>query len=359
MRVGIDGRALRAARAPRGVAVYLEELLRELVRLYPDDEYALVVPGGARQGAVPDVVELVEARLAGGQAMFAAAAVTGRPRLDRMLGGPDLVWMPAPAPVAFSREARYVLTVHDLSFVHQPSDFSAYERLWHRLARPGKLARGATRVVTDTEHVRREVVAEWGIADERVRAVLPGPGRAAELTARAPEGARDAFVLAVGALEPRKLPMVLVRAHAVARERGLRAPLVFAGEGPLRAEVEAAGARVLGHVPADELGAAYGEALCLACVSREEGFGFTPLEALAAGVPSVVSELPVFTETLGDAALRVPVGDVSALADALLRMEREPGVRAQLVEAGRDRLRALSWERAARETRAVFEDALA
>jgi glycosyltransferase involved in cell wall biosynthesis len=98
-------------------------------------------------------------------------------------------------------------------------------------------------------------------------------------------------------------------------------------------------------------------ALCLSCVSREEGFGFTPLEALAAGVPPVVSALPIFEETLGDAALSVPAGDPEALADALLRLEREPALRDQLLAAGHKRLARYSWERAARETRAVFEEA--
>jgi glycosyltransferase involved in cell wall biosynthesis len=54
----------------------------------------------------------------------------------------------------------------------------------------------------------------------------------------------------------------------------------------------------------------------------------------------------------------VPVGDVDALSDALLRIEREPDLGARLVEAGRARLRELTWERAARDTRAVFEEAL-
>jgi glycosyltransferase involved in cell wall biosynthesis len=165
-------------------------------------------------------------------------------------------------------------------------------------------------------------------------------------------------VLAVGAIEPRKLPMVLIRAHALARSRGLRAGLVLAGDGPLADEAEAAGATVLRRPTDADLDAAYADALCLACVSREEGFGFTPLEALATGVPPVVSELPVFRETLGEAALRVPAGDVEALADALRRLEREPELRARIVEAGRARLREFSWERAARETRAVFEEAL-
>jgi glycosyltransferase involved in cell wall biosynthesis len=123
--------------------------------------------------------------------------------------------------------------------------------------------------------------------------------------------------------------------------------------------VEAAGATVLRRPTDADLDAAYAGALCLACVSREEGFGFTPLEALAAGVPAVVSDLPVFRETLGDGALVVPADDVDALAHALLRLEREPELRESLVAAGRRRVELLSWERAARETRAVFEEALA
>jgi glycosyltransferase involved in cell wall biosynthesis len=382
MRIGVDGRALRATQPPRGVAVYLERLLHELVRLRPEDEYRVLVPGGAREGAAPDAVEVVPEPNSG-RAMYAAGAVLGRPRLDRLLGRPDLVWIPAPAPVAVSGGAPYVLTVHDLSFVHRPRDYSAYERLWHRLARPRRLAARARLVITNTEVVRGELIEEWALPPERVRVVPLGPGRdtapaagsdagpapaggsdpgpSAAAGARAPAGSGDAprHVLAVGALEPRKQPQLLVRAHALARERGLRAGLVFAGDGPLRAELEAGGATVLGHLSGAELDAVYGEALCLAAPSREEGFGFTPLEALAAGVPPLVSDLPVFAETLGDAALRVPVGDVEALSVALLRIEREPELRARLVEAGRARLRELTWERAARDTRAVFEEALA
>jgi glycosyltransferase involved in cell wall biosynthesis len=349
MRIGVDGRALRATRPPRGVAIYLEQLLRELVRLHPDDEYRVLVPGEARPGAVPEGVDVVSA----GEAIHATGAIAGRPKIDRLLGRPDLVWIPAPVPATLSRDAAHALTVHDLSFVHRPRDFSAYERLWHRLARLRRLAERARLVITDTEVVRGQLLDEWQLPPERVRTVPPGPGRAIGVTA----GGGAAHVLAAGGIEPRKLPLLLVRAHALARGRGLGARLVFAGDGPLASEVEASGATVLPHPTDAELDAAYADALCLACVSREEGFGFTPLEALAAGVPPVVSDLPVFAETLGDAALKVPAGNVEALADALLRLEREPELRARIVDAGRARLKEYSWEQAARATRALFEEA--
>jgi glycosyltransferase involved in cell wall biosynthesis len=363
MRVGVDGRALRATRPRRGVAIYLEQLLAELACLNPADEYRVLVPGAERSGSVPENVEVVGVG-GSGRALHAAAALAGRPRLDRLLRKPDLIWAPAPAPLAVSRETPFVLTVHDLSFVHRPRDYDLYERLWHAMARPHRLARRAQRVITDSDAVRAELLDEWDLAPERVRTVRPGPGRTPRLGGSPLPGpasahAPQARVLAVGGLEPRKQPMQLLEAHRRAAQQGLRASLAFVGDGPLRGELQAAGATVLGRLRDPELDAAYAGALCLACVSREEGFGFTPLEALAAGVPAVVSDLPVFRETLGDAALVVPPDDLDALAHALLRLEREPELREGLVASGRRRVDLLSWEHAARETRAVFEEALA
>ena len=339
MRVAVDGRALRPGTArARGVARYLRSLLERLERDEAGDEYVLVDPGRAR---------------------LATAALTGRPRLDRVAGGCDVVWLPAPAPAAVSPETPYVLTVHDLSFEHRPRDYPLYDRAWHRLARPARLARGARLVLCDSEATRRAAIEEWGLAEERARTVLPGPGRPPASAGALPGGMPERFVLAVGALEPRKLPGVLLEAHGRARREGLAAGLVFAGDGPLRGELERGGATVLGHTGDEALDALYEHALALACVSREEGFGFTPLEALARGTPAVVSDLPVFDETLGDAALRVPPGDADALAAALLRLEREAELCERLAAAGRVAVARLSWEETARATRAALAEAAA
>jgi glycosyltransferase involved in cell wall biosynthesis len=367
------------------VARYLRCLLEALAASGPEDEYLVLVAGAEDPGGfdAPNV-RLVRSRVPG-RLVFGAAAVVGRPRLDRLAGGCDVVWAPAPAPLAVSDGVPLVLTVHDLSF-EEAADFTPYERAWHRLARPERLARRATRVICPSEAVREAALARWGLAPEKVRVVRSGAGKVWEPSAAGASGTGAAppetaaappdtaaappdtaavlpqelaqpYVLAVGALEPRKLPGVLVEAHALARSRGLRAGLVFAGDGPLRGELERSQATVLGHVPDSVLEALYKEALALACVSRDEGFGFTPVEALARGTPVVVANLPVFEETLGDGAIRVPSRNADALADALLRLERDPGLRERLVAAGREAVAELSWERAARETRAILAEA--
>ena len=328
MRIGIDGRHLRAS-ARRGVSRYTGLLLGELARVFPDDEWVTVAPGARDRPG-----RRASSRAAARRPLFAAAALARRPRLDRLAGGCDVAWVPAPAPVALSPGVPLVLTVHDLSFEHRPDDYGRYERVWHRLARPRELARRATRVIAVSELVRGELLEEWGLPPERVVTVRSGPGwppapAGTGASAGGPPPARP-FFLAAGALEPRKQPLVLAEAHRLARAGGLESELVFAGEGPLASALERAGATVLGRVSDMELDRLYREALALACVSREEGFALTPLEAAARGTPSVVCDLPVFDETLGSAALRVPSGDPRALADALLRLEREPGLRERL-----------------------------
>src|SRR3954464_12387878 len=130
MKVGVDARALLAG---RGVARFTRGLLAALAGGHGDDEWVAFVPGRTPVAPVHPRVTLVRHRL-GGRALCGAAAVARRPTLDRLLGGIDVAWLPAPAPVAPG--APYVLTVHDRSWERRPRDFSAYERAWHRLARP-------------------------------------------------------------------------------------------------------------------------------------------------------------------------------------------------------------------------------
>ncbi|MGI8557183.1 MAG: glycosyltransferase family 4 protein [Solirubrobacteraceae bacterium] len=353
MRVGVDARHLAAG---RGVAHYTSALLAALAARYSRDEWVAFAPAGA---PVPPGVELVAYPMAS-RLLFGAAALGARPRIDCMIGGPpiDILWAPAPAPFALSAATPLVLTVHDLSFELRPQDFTPYERLWHRLARPRALACRAARILAVSEATRSEVTEHWGIAPERVELASPGvsaPGRGAPLDQPLPRP----YLLAVGALEPRKAPDLLVRAFVDARARGLEATLVFAGQGRLAARLAAPGVSVLGRVSAAQLETLYADALALVNPSLLEGFGFTALEALARGIPPVLSDLPVYGETVGEAALRFPLGDQQALADALLRIAADADLRERIVARGRAAVARLTWERCAERAHAAMELAAA
>jgi glycosyltransferase involved in cell wall biosynthesis len=318
------------------------------------------VPG---RGAVESAGTLVRHPLPG-RVLFGAAALAGRPRLDRLAGGADVVWAPAPAPLAISAGVPLVVTVHDLSWVQRPGDFTGYERVWHSVGRLRRLVERADRVIVVSSATRDALVAHWGLEEGKVAVVRSGPG-----IGPPPGGVRNVdldspgkragppYFLAVGALEPRKAPDVLARAFARARAGGLRAELVFAGHG--RVAVGGEGVRVVRAPDDAALRRLYAGALAVVHPALLEGFAFPPVEAIAHGTPAIVADLPVHDETVGAGALRVPPGDERALAAALLQIERDPALRDRLVTAGQAAVASLSWQRAARETHAVLAQAAA
>jgi glycosyltransferase involved in cell wall biosynthesis len=367
VRIGVDARSLAGT---RGISRYSAELLGALALEYPADQWLLFVPG---QDTVAGLESLrryanVEVRRhpLPGRALFGAAALAGRPRLDRLLGAPlDVLWAPSPAPLAFSRDLPFVLTVQDLSFELRPGDFTRYERVWHGLARPRALARAAQRLIVTTPSTRDLVISRWGIPGDRVRVVGMGVWLAATQT---PTLDRDAvlrglglspgrYLLAVGALEPRKAPDLVVRAFLRARERGLGLELVFAGEGRLAPALSGPGVRKLGRVSDAELDCLYRGAVALVVASLLEGYCLPLREALARGTPAVASDLPVFGPELSGGLLRFPVGSEAALSDALLRIAGDPELRGRLAAGSAEAVAGLTWEAAAHATRAVLTEA--
>lgn len=326
MHVAVDARALAAR---RGVARYTRRMLEALA---PLADVRALVPG---RDAVDPVagVPLVRTALPS-RPLHGAAALAGRPRVDRLCGDAiDVTWLPAPAPAAVA--GPYVLTVHDLSWEERPADFTAYERLWHRVARPRTQARGAAAVICDAPAVAATLAERWGVA---AHVVEPGVDH---VPAPAPHPGR--YVLYVGALEPRKGLDVLAEAWA-RRPLGDGAELLVAGEG----RVPVPGARMLGHVTDDELHALYAGALAVVLPSRLEGYGLSPREAAAHGTPSIVSDLPTLRLP---GTLRVPPGDATALAAALAALpERREALVAQLPSPR-------TWAQAAAELHAVLAEA--
>jgi glycosyltransferase involved in cell wall biosynthesis len=363
MIVGIDGRSLVGVQARRGVAHYTASLAGALGAAFPEDAWRLLVLGAAPDAPLPGV-ETVARRLPR-RAAYSAAALAGRPRLDRLVGGePDVVWAPAPAPLAVSREVPFVLTLHDLSFAHRSADYTAYERAWHRLGRLDDLARRADRVMAVSGATRDEALARWDLDPERIAVVTSGVTRPA--TPPDPEESRRRlglparYFLFVGALEPRKGPGVLAQAYARARRARVNADLVLVGTGRSGVVFDALpGIHRIRAADRPELEALYSGALALVMPSLAEGYGFPPLEAAACGTPSVVSDLPVFRETLGDAALRVPPGDEAALAEGLVRIAADDALRERLAVAAAGAIEGRTWEAAARAAHAILAEAAA
>jgi glycosyltransferase involved in cell wall biosynthesis len=269
-----------------------------------------------------------------------------------------------------ARRAATVVTVHDLTVLHFPEMCQKPTLAYPRLVRQA-VRRGAW-VHTPSRFVAEEVTELLGVPSERVRAVYHGvPLSSAGGASASPDllpAWAERYVLALGTVEPRKDLPTLVRAFGAVAPSYPGLALVLAGPdgwgaSALDEELEASPAPErtlrLGWVDRPARDALVREALLLAYPSRYEGFGFPPLEAMAAGTPVVATRSGALPEILGDAALFVDAGDADALAGAIAKLADDEAARAELARRGRSQAARYTWERCAEGLEALYRDALA
>lgn len=274
-------------------------------------------------------------------------------------------------PLAWKGPA--VVTIFDLSFLRYPACFNRSNRVYLTIS-TRIAARRARRVLTISQHARREVVELLGVPAARVLTTYCAvdsrfrPLPRAEVEAfRSQRGLPERFILYLGTLEPRKNVSTLLRAYARLRREWRQAPdLVLAGSrGWLYQDlfriIEEHGLRphvlLPGYVDGREQPLWYNAAAVFAYPSLYEGFGLPPLEAMACGTPVVASNASSLPEVVGEAGLLVPPLDETALASNLRRVLENDELAARLREAGRERAAQFSWRRMARETLQCYEEA--
>jgi glycosyltransferase-like protein len=241
------------------------------------------------------------------------------------------------------------------------------------------------RSILDPDHLlvvsqdwRRRLRDEFGVDAEVVtngvdssRFARPSSVDGSELRARA--GARGRFLfLTVGGIEPRKGSLELVEALAKVRAVVDPPPVLavvgghsFQDYDPYRELVVERAAELalsiggavvlLGTVPDDELPRWYHAADAFVFPSHKEGWGLALLEALAAGLATVATDIPVFREFLGERdALLVPPGDAGALGDVMVRVALDPELRSRLARRGPRVAGRFTWRRCAEQHAAIY-----
>jgi glycosyltransferase involved in cell wall biosynthesis len=269
------------------------------------------------------------------------------------------------------RQARTVLTVHDLSFMRVPECSQPRLRAYLLRVVPPSVRR-ADVVLADSESTRSDVIELLDVRPDRVRVIYPGVGEGfrrvqdAELLADVRRRYRlpDRFVLSVGTLQPRKNLTRLIEAYAEARPDADVKLVIAGGAGWMyegifgRVQELGLQSKVYfpGYVADDDLPALYTLADLFAFPSLYEGFGLPPLEAMACGTPVVTSNVSSLPEVVGDAALMVDPRDVDALANAMVQALGEPSLRSAMVQHGLARAQGFTWSRAAEELLRLYHE---
>jgi glycosyltransferase involved in cell wall biosynthesis len=317
-----------------GDETYVQQLLTALPKVAPDLRFAAIT---RRPELVPDGVEPLHLP-ASSQELRMTLSV---PKLLRRVEPAVAHFLHA---LPFGRAWPAVVTVQDVSWERDPSVMPFRIRLVFKTVVP-RAARAAARVLTISERSKRDIVELYGVEPEKVVVTHLGvdsdfsPGNGLH---------RNSYLLFVGAIEPRKQPLLAAEAATA-----LGRKLIVVGptkDESLAAALRAKGAELRGYVEKEELVRLYRQAACLVFPSSYEGFGLPMLEAMACGTPVAAGS---------DAAMREVAGDAAAFGDDVTEtVDRALAERDRLSAAGLERARGFRWEETARRTAEVYREVI-
>jgi glycosyltransferase involved in cell wall biosynthesis len=386
MIIGVDVRSLMEGRHS-GVEEYAIKIIRAMMKQAPNNEWVLFY-NSWRKIMLPDFgsdVQVVAFRYPN-KIFNLWQYVINQPRWDKMIQRkiglkPAVIFVPN-ARLMPLVDTPYVVTAHDLSYEMFPEFYSWRRRLWHKLMRPRQLLKSAVQVIAVSQATKDDLVRLYDIKPEKVTVVYSGIGNEAEksfsgkmasqieksLDRRSGinnnlDGLPGRFILYLGTLEPRKNIVSIIEAFtAIAPD--IPHHLVIAGEsGWLGGNIKRAVSKSMacqkihqiGQVTEAEKEKLYQAAELFIYPSFYEGFGFPPLEALLAGTPVITSNNSSLPEVAGDFATMVNSYDVAELAQVMGEQLRDrPKVTTATIEKIKQKF---SWDRAARETLKILEQA--
>jgi len=367
MRIGIDARLMYYQ--PAGISRYTWHLLHALADLNPNDEFLVFQhykhrpplisqPNFRRSTLYTPAHHRLE--------QWVLPLELLRHSLD-LLHSTDFI-----PPLRSSVPA--VITVHDLAFLHWPhfltTDSAAY------YGQIDRAVKHAHHVIVPSESTKKDLIRQLGAPDDKVSVIYeaadpifqPLPLLSTRREVQAEFKVPESYILFVGTIEPRKNVNGLLHAFRHLRDKynvtntGL---VIAGGHGWLYEETMETVDRLglqestffLGRVPDDKLHKLYVGARCHVHAAHYEGFGLPPLEAMACGTPTVVSNISSLPEVVGDAALLVDPNNPEEIAVAIHRLLTDDDLHAEVRTKGLQRARCFSWELAARHTMEVYHKA--
>ncbi len=365
MRIAFD---LRRIGNP-GIGRYMKCLSESVIVQAPEHEYLLILPPeGEHLIHAPNAQKLCTSlKYYSFREQFELPRILSRHKVDLLHSPHFLLPLVRPCPA--------VATIHDVIYMACPGDLpSRAGRQYYRIMM-NACSRMATRIITDSEHSRNEIVRYLHTDPEKIEVIYPAvdPFFHSETDSTRIASVRSRFgidrdyVLCVGIYKPRKNHAGLLTAFSKMLDSGCQAQLVVAGpmgEGEpvlqrLAREFGIAEHVIFtGFVNDADLRALYFGARVYACPSVYEGFGFTVLEAMACGTPVVCSSATSLPEVAGKAALYFNPHNPEEMASQLLRALSGDALRASLIAEGHRNLLRFNWKETARQTLEVYHQAL-
>lgn len=369
MQIGIDARGAIWYRGS-GIGTYTHQLIKNLLQVDILNEYRLVYPPARWVAVERDGFQLGWEKEKNRQFWW---AVQQCPPWEE---APDIYHVPHNGiglPEKLPRNCKIVVTIHDLiPFILPQTCSKPYLQL--ALKQLPYILDVADCIIAASFHTRNDLIQILGVPEDKIVVIyeaaepqyVPLDREVARQYVRQQLGLEGPYILNVGGFSWRKNLTGLVEAfsRSLAQLPGAyKLVLVGAGGGGCYEELRQLVCkrdlerRVLfpGFLPVESMPYIYNGAEAFVYPSLYEGFGLPPLEAMACGVPVVAARAASVPEVVGEAALLYEPYDITALAEALLRVITEEEKREQLARRGLQRAAQFSWKKAAVETWMVYQ----
>lgn len=366
MRIAYDLRRI----ANLGIGQYMKALVKSVARLAPHNEYLLIMaPGTEHLLEIPASAKLMIAR----SGYYSVSEQFELPKLLRkysvdLLHAPHFV-------VPLRKTCPTIVTIHDVIHLVYPKDIrSPIGRVYANLMMKGAV-KVADKVITVSEYSKQEIIRLTSVDPAKIKVVhafLPENirqvGDLVSLNAISSRyGIERPYILYLGIFHERKNHAGLLRAFAELARGGYDLDLVISGpvdkgKAALSALAEELGIsarlKFAGFVPDRDLPGLLSGAAIYACPSLYEGFGLTPLEAMACGVPVVCHGGTSLPEVCGEAALYSDAREPEQFAGALRKVLDDPELRGRMVQLGFQNVQRFSNEASAKATLTLYGELL-
>lgn len=293
------------------------------------------------------------------------------PKIDRLLGGVDMFFMPNMNFIAVSKGVKLFVTAHDLSFERYPEMFSWKRRFWHILVNFRYLCRRAHHIFAVSESTKTDVVILYDIPEKKVSTMLSGvSSKFMVMNRNSPEliAVKEKyklpykFILYLGTIEPRKNIVAIIRAYDQLQKTGdaelQKYALVIAGVcgwkcDEIFREIERSPYReqiiVTDFVDDEDKPALYNLSSLFVYPSFFEGFGLPPAEAMRCGIPVIVSFTSSFPEVVGSAGIMIDPYQPDDLFHAMQEVLLSKDLHDALGKKGVERSKELNWQKTAQD----------
>jgi glycosyltransferase involved in cell wall biosynthesis len=371
MRIGIDARSVLKKRT--GVGNYTYNIAKNLSRIDKENQYVLFYSHHKNvRSAIPRFdnpnFETRYFRIPN-KLLNLMWGTFRMPKIDWLVGRVDLYHSPN-YNLNILGHGKSVITIHDLNFLAL-REHSIYTAKWYYAYKIKDYAHQADAVIVVSESTKREVLKYLEVPGKKVHVIYNGYSPAFrplvenENTKKVLDKYRikGDYILFVGTLEPRKNIEGVIRAYhqckakedfllVLAGGRGWKYKTVFG----LLEELKLKNRVVFTwYVPESDLPALYNQASLFVYPSFYEGFGIPPLEAMACGLPVIVSNTTSMPEVVGDAGLYVDPHDVKQISHSIDTVLSDDQLRNSMKEKGLERAEMFSWEKTAREILKLYQ----